>query len=50
MTDRLSPANLTGKHLIDLGRVSPQTGEPMLQRVSHCQSVPQVIVHRSRPA
>lgn len=50
MTDRLSPANLTGKRFINIGRVSPQTGTSMVQRVSHCQGVPQVIVHRSRPA
>lgn len=42
-------ANITpNTHFVNLGRVN-YLGQPMLQRVSHCQSVPRPQVFHSKP-
>lgn len=50
MSDPVSRAASSGRHFVDLGRVNPQTGTPMLQPVCRCQSVPRVKIRNSRPA
>lgn len=39
---------LTNRYFVDYGRKN-YLGQSMLQRVCHCQAVPRVVVHESRP-